>query len=214
MFSTGHDSGPNLDIEEKNSELRSAACHNRNNGSSMSNARQMDAGKRFVAQIDISRGMICWSFLIFAYCTLLGAVLLHMTFTGDAVCRSMLGNSLWDGAYPKHVIVKNEDNGQLRGDCNFLKINSIYSTASSSQPPLERLPNNLAKLRNLTSLVLVGHRIASDGIPASILMGTAMPNLTKLEFGEHSPARYALDLAGGSVHSFEYVLQFMTELGR
>ena len=135
VFSTGHDSGPNLDIEEKNSELRSAACHNRNNGSSMSNARQMDAGKRFVAQIDISRGMICWSFLIFAYCTLLGAVLLHMTFTGDAVCRSMLGNSLWDGAYPKHVIVKNEDNGQLRGDCNFLKINSIYSTASSSQPP-------------------------------------------------------------------------------
>ena len=107
MFSTGHDSGPNLDIEEKNSELRSAACHNRNNGSSMSGARWMR--KTFVAQIDISRGMICWSFLIFAYCTLLGAVLLH-----DIHGRCSLQEHAWKFSLGWRISqachVKNEDN--------------------------------------------------------------------------------------------------------
>ena len=48
--------------------------------------------------------------------------------------------------------------------------------------PLERLPPILMEPKNLRSLVFSGHRIASDGVPVSLLDGSAFPHLTRLEF--------------------------------
>ena len=185
------------------------------------------AGHRPVQQpqAGTSRGAILLSLLTSAYCIACGAVFLQMAFKGDAACRSMLGDALWEGSNPKIVILKSaarsDDDGRpmmLRGGCNFMMIVEIDSTAAgaASRPPLEKLPSALAQLGNLKSLVLSGHRIASDGVPASILDGTALPLLTRLEFGEGDPVRRALDLSGTESRHLvafpRYVLRFMTDL--
>ena len=56
--------------------------------------------------------------------------------------------------------------------------------------PLVRLPPTISKLTGLESLVLSGHDIVSDGVPAELLDGYTMPHLKRLEFGR-KPVRVA-----------------------
>ena len=168
----------------------------------------------------INRAAILLSVLISAFCICCGAVFIIMANEGDAKCRAMLGNALWNGATPKWVIVRTgegwaEWSVPLRGECNFLAIKSIRSQATGHSSSLSSLPAALSQLSQLESLVLTGqHRIASDGVEATILDGVALPMLTELEFGVGSPATRALDLSGCRLrtHFPKYALRFLTAL--
>ena len=172
-------------------------------------------------------GAILLSLLTSAYCVAFGVNFSHGPGRGPS-CRAMLGDSLWAGAQPKIVILNGGSSdvgglvgrlwtGGLRGGCNYTMISSIVSVATAydhTSPLLERLPASLARLRNLKSLQVLGHRIASDGVPVSILDGTSLEHLTRLEFGNEAPVKHDLDLSGtrGLSEFPPYVLKFMTDL--
>jgi Leucine-rich repeat (LRR) protein len=154
-------------------------------------------------------------------CVIVGGSFLHMAVTGDSECRSLLGDVLWQGSSPKFVILQN-----LRGGCNYSVIRSISSTGTPADRGnvLTRLPLALSRLSRLESIVLSGHNIASTGVPAQILDGLALPDLTQLEFGKEAPVSRVLDLswhgavsAGSSasdpLSAFpSHALEFMTNL--
>ena len=96
------------------------------------------------------------------YCTAAGSVFIHMAHEGDATCREVLGDALWDAAEPKHVIVRRERDGgtTLRGDiCNLMSVRNIDTSRrrldlDRGAVPILKLPLTLSKLQNLESLVL------------------------------------------------------------
>jgi Leucine-rich repeat (LRR) protein len=178
---------------------------------------------------------LCLSLLLSIYSIVTGGLFLRMTSEGAMECRNMLGDAIWAGATPKFVVIKIDDDtaaaaaagvtagGRLRGGCNLLAIKSIESNllgGDGSHSPLVRLPAALTRLSRLRSLVLLGHDIASDGVPARILDGRALPDLTRLEFGENDPVSRRLDLslplAANKANSLDeipsHVLRFMTGL--
>ena len=173
-----------------------------------------------------NRVMVLVSFLCSAYYIACGSVFLRMAYEGDAACRNMLGDTLWEGSKPQYVITAQPSAGlgagssltHLRGFCNFTAITSIHSSSAglgTATPPLVRLPPALARLERLESLVLFGHNIASDGVPARILDGVALPKLTRLEFGKGDPVLRDLDLtaSGAYLEVFPlHVLRFMNDL--
>jgi Leucine-rich repeat (LRR) protein len=80
---------------------------------------------------------------------------------------------------------------------------------------IAKLPSALSRLERLESLVLSGHKIASDGVSARIFDGRTLPKLTRLDFGDASPASRVLDLSGSGAYLERfppYVFQFMTTL--
>ena len=146
-----------------------------------------------------------------------------MAARGDRACRSILGDALWIGSEPKHVVVRgNGGRGGLHAGCNLRKILTISSSTSSGSAmnsaivPIVRLPHALAQLERLESLVLSGHEIASDGIPFRVLDGVTLPFLTRMEFGDTAPVQRALDLMGADAADIDtfppYALRFMTKL--
>ena len=164
-----------------------------------------------------SRGAFAVSFLIAAFCVGFGARFIIMANEGDRLCRQMLGSALWDGSEPKIVIVRNSKN-EVRAGCNFQEIRTIMAhaeTATGKIPPIVRFPPALSQLAALESLVVSGHNIASDGVPAQVLDGRALPELTRLEFGEDDPVKRHLDLRESGVYldAFpRHMLEFMTDL--
>jgi Leucine-rich repeat (LRR) protein len=156
------------------------------------------------------------SVLLAVYCLVCGTIFLRMASEGDTLCRDMLGDALWQGSTPKLVIVK-ADSGPLREGCNFKAIRHIDSsaTAANKVPPMVRIPPVLSRLDGLESLVLSGHNIASDGVPAQILDGIALPRLTRLEFGAEDPVNRILDLHQGGEYldAFpSHMLHYMNDL--
>ena len=152
------------------------------------------------------------SLLISAYCVICGGVFLGMAGEGDRKCRELMGDILWEGATPKIVVI--DSDGLLRGGCNFAAIKTIQSDLVRG-PTIDRLPTSLSRLERLESLVLSGHKIASDGVPARILDGGFLPLLTRLDLGKKSPATRYLDLtkSGAYLDAFpSHLLEFMTEL--
>ena len=115
------------------------------------------------------------------------------------------------------MIVRNSKN-EVRAGCNFQEIRTIMAhadTATGKIPPIVRFPPALSQLAALESLVVSGHNIASDGVPAQVLDGRALPELTRLEFGEDDPVKRHLDLrkSGAYLDAFpRHMLEFMTEL--
>ncbi len=164
-----------------------------------------------------NRGAFAISFLIGAFCVGFGASFLNMANQGDRLCRQLLGSALWEGSDPRIVFTRSGRNDVPRAGCNFREIRSIMSRADASTGilPIVRIPLALSRLAALESLVLSRHNIASDGVPAQILDGIALPKLTRLEFGVDDPVTRHLDLTESGVYldSFpRYVLEFMTEL--
>lgn len=146
-----------------------------------------------------------------------GGLFLYMSAVGDAACRDLLGEALWEGSAPKRVFVISDDSGwpHLRGGCNYLGIHTISSIPVNGVPRIVSLPASLSQLKHLVSLKLQGQNIASDGIPATILDGRALPELSLLELGESNPVSRSLDLSHGGKDIDEfppYVLRFMTGL--
>ena len=79
--------------------------------------------------------------------------------------------------------------------------------------PMVTLPPVLLRLPKLESLKLLGHDIASDGVPVAMFEGVALPNLNHLQFGRNDPVNRTLDLSarrGRSLDVFPYhALQLM-----
>ena len=95
----------------------------------------------------------------------------------------------------------------LQGRCNVASIEKIESRFSGvhTQAAIVRLPSALSRLKALESLVLKGHSIASNGVPAQIFDGKSLPKLSRLEFGANDPIMRALDLSGqADVDEFLY----------
>ena len=162
----------------------------------------------------ITRVMQVASVFMSIFCIVTGSVFLHRALAGDAACRSVLGNTIWEGSSPKLVIVRVND-GSLQGACNFLAIKEI-SVAHSDRPPMTRLSSELLRLTALETFVLKGQNIASDGVPAAMLDGTSLPSLERLEFGANDPVSKRLNLSarqGGMLNTFPvHALRLMTGL--
>ncbi len=163
-----------------------------------------------------SRATIVLSLILSVACIACGTTFMVMAEEGDAACRSMLGDALWEGSQPRYVIAKSDGSGLLHGYCNFSAIRSIQSVITHGDQPLRKLPIELAQLERLESLVLSGHLIASDGVPAKVLDGVTLSRLTRLEFGKEDPVRHDLNLRDSSAAYLDvfprHVLRFMTEL--
>ncbi len=146
-------------------------------------------------------------------CVVVGGYFLNMAFTGDAVCRQILGEDVWEGSEPKHTIFKTD--GVLQMGCNLTSIRSIEITRRDADVPMLRLPLALTRLAALERLVVSGHDIASNGVPAGVFDEMVLPKLTKLEFGGKNPVNQVLDLSRDASR-FEvfpgHVLRYMTEL--
>ena len=153
---------------------------------------------------------LVFSVLIAIFCIVTGGIFLGMVIDGDRACRGLLGDTLWEGSSPKFVVVK--DGGSLRGGCNFEGIRKI-SVSDDGTAPMVRLPPVVLRLPQLESLVLLGHDIASDGVPVAMFEGVALPNLKHLQFGRNDPVNRTLDLSarrGRSLDAFPYhALQLM-----
>ena len=182
------------------------------------------AAKRRIAH-HIPRAGVPLSLLISMFCVVCGGVFLNMAGEGDRECRGILGDALWEGSAPKFVILKSDEVHSLpvlRGGCNLTVIESILTVDVGRQdggatfPPMVQLPSALSRLERLKSIVLLGqHRIASDGVPASILDGVSLARLTRLEFGKESPVNRVLNLSqsGDYLDTFPpHVMQYMTAL--
>ena len=122
---------------------------------------------------------------------------------GDRACRTLLGDALWEGADPKIVIL--DDSWRTSG-CNLTAIRKIESILHDDGGPTKGkeivttadnsiLPKSLEHLVNLERLILVGHQIAHDGVPAAMLDGNVLSRLTLLEFGSQDPVNKVLDLS-------------------
>ena len=155
----------------------------------------------------------CVSVLIAIFCIVTGGIFLGKVIDGDRACRGLLGDTLWEGSSPKFVLVK--DGGSLRGGCNVEGIRKI-SVSDDGTAPMVRLPPILLRLPQLESLVLLGHNIASDGVPVAMFEGVALPKLKHLQFGPNDPVNRTLDLSarrGRSLDAFPYhALQLMSGL--
>jgi hypothetical protein len=151
-----------------------------------------------------------------------GSAFLVKARRGHRACRTLLGDALWEGADPKIVIL---DDGLLSGGCNLTAIRSIVSTLGDDGGPKGKdimttadnsiLPASLERLVNLERLVLDGHRVAQDGVPAAILDGNIMPRLTLLMFGSQDPVNKVLDLSSsmsGRTRIPSNVFRFFTGL--
>ena len=153
---------------------------------------------------------LVFSVLISIFCIVTGGIFLGKAIDGDRACRGLLGDTLWDGSSPKFVVVK--DGGSLRGGCNFEGIREIF-VSDDGTAPMVKLPPVLLRLPQLESLVLLGHDIASDGVPVAMFEGVALPNLNHLQFGTNDPVNRTLDLSarrGRSLDAFPYhALQLM-----
>ena len=105
-----------------------------------------------------------------------------------------------------------KDGGSLRGGCNFQGITKI-SVSDDGTAPMVMLPPVVLHLPQLESLKLLGHDIASDGVPVAMFEGVALPNLNHLQFGRNDPVNRTLDLSarrGRSLDAFPYhALQLM-----
>ena len=150
-------------------------------------------------------------------CIAFGGLFLHMSSEGSDSCKKILGEQLWQGSSPRYVIVRTRD-GSLRGGCNTAEIKHVVSkrnAANGIDVPVVRLPLSLSRLTGLETLILSGHSVASNGVPAQILDGINLPSLTKLEFSESDPIARVLDLrgTGAYLNTFpSHVLRFMTGL--
>ena len=107
--------------------------------------------------------------------------------------------------------------GRLHGGCNFTAIKKI-SVSDDGAAPMVRLPAVVSRLSQLESFVLLGHDIASDGVPVAMFDGAALPKLKHLQFGRNDPVNRTLDLSarrGRSLDTFPYhALQLMGGLNR
>ena len=161
----------------------------------------------------IVRVMQAASIIISIFCIVTGSVFLHWAQAGDTACRSVLGDTIWEGSSPKIVIA--HVNGSLQGACNFSAIKEI-SVTISGRPPMNRLSSQLLRLTGLETFVLKGQNIASDGVPAAMLDGTSLSRLERFEFGEYDPVSKRLNLSarqGGMLHRFpEQALRLLTGL--
>ena len=166
-----------------------------------------------------NRAMIFLSLPIAVISLFVGVLFQHEANKGSAACRQMLGDTLWSGSSPQLVIAAQDASGgswMPRGHCNFMSINRIVSSANAPGGPeaLVRLPAEVAQLKHLEALILSGHNIASNGVPAAVLDSNILPELTVLQFGKRSPVRRNLNLEN-SVDLVEFpghILRFMTDL--
>ena len=147
-------------------------------------------------------------------CITTAIIFISIASQGDAACRSMLGNSLWQGAQPKVVFGQGDVGAWLpTGTCNYEVIKHIDCRRIEGEVPLVNLTINLSKLHNLESLVVLGHDIASTGLPALTLQKETLPKLTRLRFADKDPVNSFLDLSSTDATSFPlHALRFLTRL--
>lgn len=172
----------------------------------------------------ISWVVIIFSLLTSASCLISGGMYFNMAVKGAHECSSELGESIWKGASPKFVVMKTTSDGlgsnffsSHRGGCNFsaiIKVVSHRHHGNAQVRPLVSLPSSLSKLTNLESLVIKGHHIASDGVPAHVFDSKILPKLSELTFGDKDPVSRHLDLrsTGAYLTSFPAHAQLMTNL--
>ena len=178
-------------------------------------ARKCDGLPPILHRFSVAR---CLSILVSISAAFSGCFFVGLALKGDMKCREMLGDALWEGATPQFVVIRsNKGILKIHGDCNLSAIESIEShrTSNYGGPAIERLPNEMSRLSRLKRLHLSGHRITSNGVPATILDAGVLPFLKELNFGEDSPANRVLDLSktGAYLDTFpSHLLQFMTNL--
>ncbi len=168
------------------------------------------------------RAALALSLLLSGFCIVIGSIFLRMAMEGDTACRLMLGDALWEASSPKLVIERNESTSFLQAGCNYQAIKSIVHRRSDlitgdGAGAISRLPASLSRLENLESLILTGHGIASDGVPAQLFDEKVLPNLRRMEFGTKDPVNRVLDLSSSShgvvLNAFPaHVLRFMKRL--
>ena len=118
---------------------------------------------------------------------------------GNKQCAEILGDTLWRCSSPHRVITLNENSSQLRGSCNLQAIVSIEChNNAGKETPLLKLPDSLVQLRSLKRLVLTGHNISSDGVPAQIFDPNYLPKLTRSAVWNADPVMRKLDLSKSS----------------
>jgi hypothetical protein len=200
------------DISEagRNTVLSSEWRHSRGTARQRRRSTMVAVASETTKQSSGHRVALVFSALIAIFCIVTGGIFLGMVIDGDMACRGLLGDTLWGGSSPKFVVVK--DGGSLRGGCNFEGIRKI-SVSDDGTAPMVTLPPVLLRLPQLESLKLLGHDIASDGVPVAMFEGVALPNLNHLQFGPNDPVNRTLDLSarrGRSLDVFPYhALQLM-----